>query len=418
MPSVAVLSAAVLTLASGRAADWPAFRGPHSTGVAAESSAVTTWDDQQHVQWRFNLPRPGNGSPVVASGRVFVTSAEDADGKQRSLYCLEAATGQRLWVRTVQVERKFPTHDTNPYCGTTPVVSGNRVVVWHASGGLHCYDLAGELQWSRDLGEFQHMWGYGTSPIVHRDRIILHSGPGKRIFVAAFDLANGQTLWEHNEPQDGESDRNKEGKYCGSWTTPVVATVGGKEQVLVVLPTRVVAFDPASGQPIWWCEGVRHGRGDLAYSSPLVVGDVCFLTGGFNGAALAVRMTGTGDVTSTHRLWRKENNPQSIGSGVVVDGLVYRPNAGPATVECLDPLTGKVQWTERAGVGFWGSIVQVGGLLYVTDQDADTFVFKPNPQKMELVATNKLSGTSNATPAVSGGRLFLRTDKALICVGE
>jgi outer membrane protein assembly factor BamB len=354
----------------------------------------------------------------VVGDRVYVTSAEDADGKGRSLYCFDAASGAKKWVRTVTASRKFATHDTNPYCGTTPVATADRVVVWHASAGLHCYDRDGKQLWAKDLGEFEHMWGYGTSPILHGGRVILHSGPGKRVFVGAYELETGKTIWETDEPLVGDADRNAAGKYHGSWTTPVVVRVKGEEQLVVAMPTRVVAYRPADGKTLWWCEGTSHSRGDLAYSSPLIAGDVLFVTGGFNGAAFAVRLGGSGDVTETHRLWRKENNPQSIGSGVVVGDYVYRPNAGPGTIECLEPATGKVRWTQRAGVAYWASLVQVGDLLYGIDQDAATVVFRANPDKFEQVAVNKLTGNCNATPAVSGGRLFIRTEKSLVCIGE
>jgi outer membrane protein assembly factor BamB len=414
---VAVMVAVVLA-APVTAADWPAFRGPGLQGIAADTRAPVAWGDDQNVKWKVALARPGNGSPIVVAGRVFVTSAEDADGRKRSLYAFDADTGKQLWVRTVEVDKTFPTHDTNPYGGTTPVSDSGRVVVWHASAGLHCYDMDGKPRWSRDFGEFRHMWGYGTSPIVHNQRVILHSGPGQRVFVAALELDSGKSIWEHHEPLDDEPEFNKQGKYYGSWTTPVIATFQGREQIIVTLPTRVVALDPASGQLIWWCYGVRHAKGDLAYSSAVIVGDVCVVTGGFNGAGFAVRLGGTGDVTATHRLWRKESNPQSIGSGVAVAGLVYRPNAGPATIDCLEPTTGKVRWTGRAGVGYWSSIIKVGELLYAIDQDADTTIFRPNPDRFEIVATNKLDATTNATPAAANGRLYLRTDALLYCVGE
>ncbi len=321
--------------AAAQAADWPAFRGPSLSGVAAETKAPTAWGDDRNVRWKTALPRPGNGSPIVVGDQVYVTSAEDSDGKGRSLYCFDAATGEKKWLRTVTAARKFATHDTNPYCGTTPVATADRVVVWHASAGLHCYDRNGQPLWSRDLGEFEHMWGYGTSPILHGGRVILHSGPGKRVFVGAYELATGKTIWETDEPPDGDADRNQAGKYHGSWTTPVVARVGGEEQLVVAMPTRVIAYRPTDGKTLWWCEGTSHSRGDLAYSSPLIAGEVLFVTGGFNGAAFAVRLGGSGNITESHRLWRKENNPQSIGSGVVVGDYVYRPNAVPGTSDCL-----------------------------------------------------------------------------------
>ncbi|MFO0903354.1 MAG: PQQ-binding-like beta-propeller repeat protein [Pirellulales bacterium] len=408
----------LLAAAPTVAADWPAFRGPHGSGVADDVRAPLNWGRDRNVAWQVELPRPGNGSPIVSQGRVFVASAEDADGLQRSLYCLDAASGKQLWVRTAAAAKKHPTHDTNPYGGTTPASDGRRVVVWHASAGLYCYGHDGVELWKRDLGEFEHMWGYGTSPMLYDGKVILSTGPGKRCFIAAFDLASGKTLWETDEPLEGDANHNKAGKYHGTWSTPVVAKVEGRDQIIAVMPQRVVAYDPANGQILWWCGGVGHDRGDLSYSSPVLVGDVCFVTGGFRGPALAVRMGGSGDVTESRRLWRKENNPQSIGSGVVVDGLVYRPNAGPATLECLDPLTGKTRWAERAGVDYWASIIRVGDLLYAVDQNADTVVFKPNPEKLEVVATNKWGATCNSTLAAADGRLYLRTNKHLICFAD
>lgn len=417
--STGVLIGAML-LCDARAADWPAFRGPSGQGAAGDGKAPTAWAMDSNVVWRAPLPRPGNGSPIVVGDRLLVTSAEDADGKQRSLYAFDTHAGKRLWVKTESIDRTMPTHNTNPYCGTTPVSDGKVVVVWHASAGLYCYDLLdGEMVWKRNLGDFQHMWGYGTSPIIHDGRVILHTGPGTKISLAAFDLASGETLWETVEPQDGGPDRNTAGAYMGSWSTPIVVSVGGRDQIIVMMPTRVNGYDPMTGALIWTCDGLRHDRGDLAYSSPIVTDGVCFVTGGFNGVAYAFRLGGTGDVTEADRLWRKEQQPQSIGSGVAVDGLVYRPNAGPSTIECVDPKTGDVLWSERSPAGnHWGSMVRVGDLLYATGQDATTVVFRPNPNRLDVVSINRLEGSTNATPAVAHGRFYLRTNDSVWAIGE
>ncbi len=399
-------------------ADWPAFRGPTGTGGAEGPKPPVRWSGEEQVKWKTALPRPGNGSPIAVQGRTLVTSAEDQDGRRRSLYCFDAASGRQMWVRTVSIDKTMPTHETNPYGGSTPVSDGRRVVVWHASAGLHCYDLDGKEIWSRDLGEFRHMWGYGSSPILHKGRVILHTGPGKRTFVTALELADGKTVWETDEPLEG-SDHNAAGKYLGSWSTPVLAQVDGRDQIILMQPTRVNAYEPDSGRIIWTCDGNRHAGGDLAYSSPVVVGDVCFVTGGFQGVAMAIRLGGSGDVTQSHRLWRQEKMPQSIGSGVVVDGYVYRPNAGPATIDCIEPATGHVRWTERSPAGnHWASIVRAGDLLYATGQNAVTVVFRPNPDKLDVVAVNRLSGSCNATPAIADGRIYFRTNGFLVCIGE
>ena len=195
--------------AAAPAADWPAFRGPAGDGVAAESKAPTSWGVDQNVAWKVPMPGPGNGSPIVINDQVLVTSAEDPQGKQRSLISFDADTGEQQWKQTVTVDRHMPTHKTNPYGGSTPVSDGKIVVVWHATGGLHAYTLEGEPAWQHDLGTFQHIWGYASSPIIHDGQVILHSGPGKeRIFVAGFDAKTGKQRWLTEEAFTGDGDYN------------------------------------------------------------------------------------------------------------------------------------------------------------------------------------------------------------------
>src|SRR5579872_544584 len=235
--------AIVLTAPAGlRAADWPAFRGPNGDGVSSESEVPLHWGPNQNIKWKTPLPAPGDSSPIVSKGKVFVTCATD-EGKNRGLYCCDRRTGQLLWSQVVSYERKDPTHGTNPYCGSSPAADGTRVVVWHGSAGLHCYDYGGKKLWSRDLGVFKHIWGYGSSPVFHGDKIILNCGPGERTFVTSIDAANGQTIWQADE-QGGASGEKGAAEWIGSWSTPVVARVNGRDQVLVSLPYHVNGYDP------------------------------------------------------------------------------------------------------------------------------------------------------------------------------
>ena len=410
----------VMTAAYAAGADWPAFRGPNGNGISDETAAPTNWSPTDNIQWKVPLPRPGNGSPIVVDGKVFVTSAEDDQGLRRSLYCFSSSEGKKIWKQTVNFGTVMPTHRDNPYCATTPVSDGQRVVVWHGSAGLYCYDLEGKELWNRDLGEFRHMWGYATSPIIHQDDVILYTGPGERVFVTSINLKTGTTNWETGEPVEGDGERRKDDKApVGSWCTPRVASVNGKDQVIVLMPTRVNAYDPETGDIVWWCEGLRQERGDLAYSSPVIAGDICFVTGGYNGPAMAILMGGQDDVTETHRLWRTENSPQNVGSGVFLKGVVYRPNDGPGTIECIHPETGDILWKDRAAGGeYWGSIVVAGGLLHATNQDGLTVVFKSNAEQYHQVAENELGEPSNATPAIANGHIYIRTTHHLFCIGS
>jgi outer membrane protein assembly factor BamB len=400
---------------SAMAGDWPAFRGPDGNGIAQEDKAPLEWGPEKNIRWKATLPGPGNSSPIVSHGRVFITCAED-QGTRRNLYCYDRQNGQELWVRTVEFPTIESTHPSNPYCASTPVADGMRVIVWHGSPGVFCYDFDGKELWKTDLGEMRHDWGYASSPILYGGKVILHFGPGLRTFLAALDLETGALLWKFEEP-GGLSETNK--RMVGSWTTPIVAKVGGKDQILCSMATRVIACDPETGSLLWYCGGLASEKVDLVYASPLISGDIgVAFTGWVTGPTIGFKLGGAGDVTETNRLWL-EKQPQRIGSGVVVDGKMYIVNAGPGTAQCMECQTGKVLWTERVEGGeSWGSVVMAAGRLYVTSRRGVTTVFRPDPEKFELLTMNDLGETSNATPAISNGQIFLRTDGHLYCIAE
>jgi len=400
--------------------DWPAFRGPDGTGIAqGETGLPVEWGPEKNIKWKAPLPADGNSSPIVVAGRVFVSCPEN-DGHQRHLFCFDRATGEQKWVRTINYDGEEITHKTNPHCASTPVSDGQHVVVWEGSAGMHCYDLDGNLQWSRDMGKFVHMWGYASSPIIHDGKVIQLCGPGERTYLTALDLATGATVWETPEPGGG----NEESYYIGSWTTPLMITVDGSQQILCSLPTRAAAYNPANGQLMWYIGGTSSKRGDLAYASPVPGDGVMVTAGGFMGPAMAFKLGGRGDMTSVNRLWHTgwdNPNPQRIGSGVIVDGHLYLANADDrGSLQCLKVETGEQTWeVPRGSAGpHWGSIVFADGRLYVTGQKGITRVFAPNPVEHELLAENDLGESSNSTPAVSNGEIFLRTFGHVWCVAD
>jgi len=421
-----VFSAALLTSAGLlKAADWTHFRGPDRNGVAAEETAPLNWSREKNIRWKAALPQPGNSSPVVSGDRVFVTCAEDRRGTRRSLYCFSRADGKQLWVKTVTYDKPDPTHAQNPYCASSPAADGKVVVAWHGSAGLHCYDYDGKELWSRDLGRIRHVWGWAGSPVIHGDVIYLNCGPGVRTFVAAIDKKTGDVLWQTEEPGGAEDKSKETGSWIGSWSTPVVTTVDGREQVLVFMPRKVNAYDPKTGQVLWYCTGA----GDLAYTDVMLAevpaGDgsgtgqrIGVAMAGYTGAAIGFKLGGSGDVTAANRLWREtRNNPQRVGSGVIVGRHLFMPNE--PYLACYDVTTGKELWRQSfPGERFWGSVVRAGDRLYVTSQKGVTYVFAPDPKQFKLLATNDLDEGSNSTPAIADGQIFLRTDRHVWCVEE
>ena len=406
----------LLTIITLRAENWPAWRGPLGTGISTEKNLPTEWSATRNVRWKVALPERGNSSPVVWGNRVFVTQAIEKEGR-RTLMCFDRANGKLLWQKGVVYKEKEVTHGTNPYCSASPVTDGDRVIVSHASAGLVCYDMEGKELWRRELGPQKHIWGNGASPVIYKNLVILNHGPGEPTFLVALDKTNGTVVWRHDEPggHSGEKKEGEKNKWVGSWTTPILMNVKGKDQLVMSYPGRVAAFDPVAGKELWACRGLN----ELVYTSPLYGNGIVVAMGGYGGTAMATRIGEKGDVTATHRLWTRPKEQQRIGSGVLHAGHIYILNA-TGVAQCINVKLGKVVWEERlkgkgAKGGSWSSIVLADGKLYAINQSADTFILKASP-KFELVAVNSLGEMTQSSIAVSNGELFIRTYKHLWCI--
>ncbi len=403
-------------------ANWPAWRGPLGTGISEEKNLPEKWSATENVKWRVALPEPGNSTPVVWGEQIFVTQAV---GDRRTLMCFDRKDGKLLWQMGVTAKEKDPTHGTNPYCSASPVTDGERVIVSFASEGLFCYDLSGKELWHRtDLGRQIHIWGNASSPVISGDLCFLNFGPGETTYLLAVDKKTGQTVWKkdeetgYNKPQteDPASGRKDNPQFIGSWTTPVLTKIDGKDQLLMSWPRRLAGYDPKTGQELWTSSGLNP----LVYTSPIYGDGVIVAMGGYGGPALAVRAGGSGDITTSNRLWQHPRSPQRIGSGVVKDGHVYI-HGDPGIAVCLDLKTGETLWSQRmpasGGSGQnWSSVMLADGRCYTITQGGDCFVFKAEP-KFELVSVNSMGGErSNSSIVPSNGELFIRTHKALYCI--
>lgn len=405
----------LITVTAATADDWRQFRGLHGAGVSQEKNLPIAWSPDENILWKSKLPGPGNSSPIVAADRVFLACASES-GQLRGLHCFDRHDGNLLWVRSVRYDEIAPTHTQNPYAASTPVADDERIVVWHGTLGLYCYNFDGNEVWHTDLGEFSHVYGYASSPIIHRDQVILNFGPGERTFMTAVELTTGNILWQVREP-GGYSTRKP--KIVGSFSTPVVAEVDGREQIICTMPTRVVAYEPESGEIIWTYTGPANPSTDLVYTSPLISDGIVVAMTGARGPAYAFRLGGTGDVTKTNHLWGvNKSQPDRLGSGMVVGDCIYVANADVGTAQCIELRTGNQLWKERLPGAHWGSIVYGDGRMYVTSRSGVTSIFLPNPEQLELVASNDLGEPSDSTMAISDGQIFLRTHKHLFCIGR
>lgn len=406
---IAICFVCSLTLAGSHldAEDWFNWRGPEMQGRASGSNYPTTWSTSENVAWKVTLPGPGNSTPIVVGDRVFVTCADES-GKSRGLLAFDRQSGEIEWQRQVEFTDEELTHRTNPQCSPSPVSDGERVIVWHGSAGLYCYDLEGDEIWARELGVFEHFWGIGSSPVIHEGKIILSAGPGLLAFIAAFDIDTGEEIWR-TEYDDLPSEKIDE--FRGSWSTPVIDDSVSPATLYLSLPNRLVALDPTNGNEVWRCEGLSP----LSYTSPLFNEEMVVAMCGYGGPAIGVQRGGQGDVTETHRAWMtEEKNPQRVGSGVIRDGHIYIYNES-GVAWCIHAASGAVLWKERLGGKSWSSMVMADGVAYISNMDGITFVLRVSPEGCEVVAENDIHEMVRGSLAFSDGQIFLRGYETLYC---
>jgi hypothetical protein len=192
--------------ASAWAGDWPGWRGPEGTGVAAETGLPETWSTNANVRWRVDLPGPGNSSPIVWGNRVFVTQSIRKENR-RTLMCFDRADGKLLWQSGVTYTEEEPTQESNPYCSATPVTDGERVLALYGSAGLSCYDFSGKELWHRELGKMTHMFGSAASPILYGDLCYVNFGPDEKARLIALSKTDGHTVWEAEPPKVDPSEQ-------------------------------------------------------------------------------------------------------------------------------------------------------------------------------------------------------------------
>lgn len=411
MKRTLLLLSALCSPLSAFADNWPMWRGANGDGTCSESKLPLKWSQTENVLWKVALPERGNSTPVVWGDNVFVTQAIEKEGK-RLLLCFDKKTGRQLWDAGTIYKEPELTHATNPYCSASPATDGERVIVFFASAGVFCYDMNGQELWKRtDLGKQHHIWGNGTSPVLAGDRVFLNFGPGENTVMYCFDKKTGKTLWQHKEP-GGASGEGADKKWLGSWSDPLLRKVGARYELLMSYPGRACAFDPMSGQELWSSGGLTK----LVYNSPLYADGVMYAMCGYNGAALAVKAGGSGDVTDANRVWLLPKVSQRIGSGVIHEGHHYILSDG-GIAECRDLKTGELVFQERLKGNNWSSLVlSADGNCYAANQIGDCFVFKASPN-FELLATNSLGEKIIGSVAVSDGRLYIRGHKHLWCIG-
>lgn len=390
------------------AADWTQFRGPSGDGRADSAKLPTEWDKTKNVTWRKEVPGLGWSSPVVSGGKIFLTTAVPGEAKGdyslRAL-CLDAKSGNVMWDVEVFKEygKEAPTpHTKNSHASPTALVDADQVFVHFGHLGTACLNAKdGSRVWATQELKYKPVHGNGGSPVLAADRLIFNIDGSDKQVVAALDRKTGQVAWE--------TPRNMNSTMPFSFSTPLIATIDGKEQVISVGSGVVMSLDPKTGKEIW---RVKTGSGFSVVPKPVIGNGLVYVCTGYTAPTLiAIKPDGKGDVTSTHIVWTAKKNVPANPSVLLVDDAVYMISDS-GILSCLDAKSGEERWTERVGGTFSASLFYASGLIYMLDEAGTATVVKPG-SSFESVAKNKMGEKSLASYGVDGDALLLRTEKAL-----
>lgn len=452
----AIVFAASLTAANAAdlaARNWPQWRGPAFNGTAPHGSAPTTWSETEHVKWKFKIPGEGSATPIIWEDQVFILTAIEAarpdaaaapkadtppvaepapeggrprrgpgggGGGMRSekpstpvqfvVISLDRKTGKPLWQKTAREQVPHEGHHRDHgFASGSPVTDGEHLFAYFGSFGLYCYDMKGNLQWEKDLGDMQTRasFGEGSSPALHGDTLVVNWDHEGEDFIVALDKKTGAERWRQKRDEPT------------TWSTPLIVEHGGKAQVIVCATNKIRSYDLATGAPVWECAGMTAN----VIPTPVSEAGRIYAISGFRGAALlAIQLGRTGDLTGTDAIaWQLGKGTPYVPSPLLTGGRLYFYSGNNGVLSCVDAATGKPlidaeRLNDLMG-GVYASPVSADGRIYLAGRDGKTVVIKQS-DKIEILATNKLDDRFDASPAIVGKDLFLRGHQSLYCIGE
>lgn len=390
------------------AQDWPWWRGPQRNGVAdPDQGPPLKWDESENMVWRSPVPGRGHGSAIVVGERVFLAAA-DEEAQQQMMVCFDRQTGQPRWTRVVH-EGGFPeaSNEKASQASSTPACDGRRVYCNFLNDGAvytTALDLDGRQLWQTKISDYVLHQGYGSSPAVYRNLVIVSADNKGGGAVAALDGDSGEIVWKRLRPDKP------------NYASPIILALDGRDQLLLTGCDLVTSLDPLTGKEHWEIEGATTE----CVTSTVTDGKHIFTSGGYpRNHIAAVAADGSGRI-----VW--ENNLRAyVPSLLEKDGYLYAVlDAGVAT--CLKSDTGETVWKARLGGTFSSSPVMVGERIYATSENGTTFIFQATPKGYEPLAENQLGESVFATPTICGGRIYQRVahevdgerQEFLYCLGE
>jgi len=410
--------------ASVQAENWPGWRGPRGDGSSADQNVPLTWNGEtgSNVLWKTPLPGKGHSSPIVWNDRAFVVTCEQ-EAQQRQLICLDVKTGQTIWSRVVLESLLETKHNLNSYASSTPATDGKTVYVafLEVDGStipapnvgrarpvtpgmmvIAAYDFDGNRKWQVRPGGFVSVHGFCSSPVIHGELLIVNGDHDGKSYIVALNRNTGKTVWK--VPRKHET---------RSYVTPLIRTVNGRVQMFVSGSHQLASYNPKDGSMYWHVKGPT----EQFVASPCFDGERFFMAAGFpTHHVVAVRPDGDGDVSDSHVVWHSRDVRCYVPSPVLAGQALYVAD-DRGTASAFDTRTGEKIWKERMGRHYSASLVTARDHVFFIADDGITKLVKAGPAP-EVVAENPLGEFSYSSPAIADGRLYIRGEKHLFCIGQ
>jgi outer membrane protein assembly factor BamB len=412
---IAVVLLALFQFGSATAQDWPAFLGEQ--GSAKSSDTVpTTWNENENLLWKLDLPGSGSSSPIIVGNRVFVTCfSESKKAFSRFVVCVDKVSGKELWTKEIPIDYIEDSYrgyiQEHGYASNTPVSDGENLYVFLGKGGVSAFDFDGNQKWNTIVGEMSsnRKWGSAASPLVYENLVIVNASEEARAIIA-LDKATGKEVWKHDS-------RSLELAYG---TPRLVELKDGTKEIVISAPSQIWAMDPATGKTNWSAKTAMTGN---VSPSVIVDGETVYSFGGYRSAgSVSVRAGGKDDVSNSNVNWTSRTSSYVATPLLYEDAFYWLDDRGLANSSSAKD--GKEIYRERVngltGRPVYASPILIDGKIYAVTRRAGTIVYEPG-EKFTEIARNKFAGDNtdfNASPAISENRLYLRSNKALYCVGD
>lgn len=382
------------------ASDWPQFRGPNGSGASDEKTLPVGFTEKDGVRWKSKLPARGVSSPVVAGNKVFVTCSSGQRDDKLHVLAFDTKTGGQLWHREFAATGITAGHPKTCMAAPTPVADTNAVYALFATADLAALDHDGNLLWYRSLnGDYKtisNIVGMASSPVLYKDKLIVPMDNNGDSFIAAIDVKSGANVWKSPRPR------------ANNWVSPTIREITSSEvEVLFQNQKEFAAYDAETGKKKWtekWPGGIPM--------TTVADGLMMVPSGG-----LAMYKPSNGKF---EEVWKSAKLRTGYSSALYYDGHVYAANPSTGVVSCVNAKTGKEAWDERvkgAKQTFSASPVAGDGKVYVLSETGTLTTFKAGGTEAEVLGTSELKEEGLGTPAISGGAVFIRTDKNLWCIG-